>query len=78
MHEVALCNSLVDLIRDQQHQRGFQRVRRVIVELGVLGHVDPTPWTLPSRWRPGTPPRKVRCWRSGRSRGAPGVWIVRS
>jgi hydrogenase nickel incorporation protein HypA/HybF len=41
MHEVALCNSLVDLIRDQQHQRGFQRVRRVIVEVGVLGHVDP-------------------------------------
>jgi len=41
MHEIALCNSLVDLIRDQQRQRGFRRVRRVIVEVGVLGHVDP-------------------------------------
>ena len=41
MHEIALCNSLVELIRDQQRQRGFQRVRRVIVEVGTLGHVDP-------------------------------------
>ena len=41
MHEVALCHSLVEIIRDQQRQRGFERVRRVIVEVGVLGHVDP-------------------------------------
>jgi hydrogenase nickel incorporation protein HypA/HybF len=41
LHEIALCNSLVGLIRDQQRERGFARVRRVIVEVGVLGHVDP-------------------------------------
>ena len=41
MHEVALCQSLVDIIRDQQREKGFQRVRRVIVEVGALGHVDP-------------------------------------
>ncbi len=41
MHEVALCHSLVDIIGEQQRQRGFERVRRVIVEVGVLGHVDP-------------------------------------
>ena len=41
MHEVALCHSLVDLIRDQQRQRGFSRVRRVILEVGALGHVEP-------------------------------------
>ena len=41
MHEVALCQSLVDIIRDQQREKGFSRVRRVIVEVGVLGHVDP-------------------------------------
>ncbi len=41
MHEVALCHSLVDIIRDQQRERGFERVRRVVVEVGVLGHVDP-------------------------------------
>ena len=41
MHEVALCHALVDLIRDQHRERGFRRVQRVIVEVGVLGHVDP-------------------------------------
>ena len=41
MHEVALCQSLVDIIRDQQRARGFHRARRVFVEVGVLGHVDP-------------------------------------
>ena len=41
MHEVALCNSLVGLIHDQQRERQFARVTRVVVEVGVLGHVDP-------------------------------------
>jgi hydrogenase nickel incorporation protein HypA/HybF len=41
MHEVALCHGMLELIRDQQQQRGFSRVKRVIVEIGVLGHVDP-------------------------------------
>ncbi len=41
MHEMALCNSLVNLIREQQRERGFARVTRVVVEIGVLGHVDP-------------------------------------
>jgi hydrogenase nickel incorporation protein HypA/HybF len=41
VHEVALCHSLVDIIREEQRKRGFARVRRVIVEVGALGHVDP-------------------------------------
>lgn len=41
MHEMALCQGMVDLINDQQRRNGFSRVRRVIVEIGVLGHVDP-------------------------------------
>jgi hydrogenase nickel incorporation protein HypA/HybF len=32
---------MIDIIRDQQRQRGFDRVSRVIVEVGALGHVDP-------------------------------------
>lgn len=38
---MSLCNSLVELVRDQQQQRGFERVLKVFVEVGVLGHVDP-------------------------------------
>ena len=41
MHEAALCQGLIELIEDQQRQKGFKRVGRVIVEIGVLGHVDP-------------------------------------
>jgi len=40
MHEMAITHSLVDLIRDEQSTRGFTAVRRVIVEIGKLGHVD--------------------------------------
>lgn len=41
MHEMALSLSLIDLIRDEQRANGFAAVRRVIVEVGRLGHVDP-------------------------------------
>lgn len=41
MHEMALCQGLVDLIEDEARRQGFERVRRVIVEVGALGHVDP-------------------------------------
>ncbi len=41
MHEMALCQGMVDLIAEQQRQLGFERVKRVIVEVGALGHVDP-------------------------------------
>jgi hydrogenase nickel incorporation protein HypA/HybF len=40
VHEMSLCNSLIELIRDQQRQQGFERVTRVFVDVGVLGHVD--------------------------------------
>jgi hydrogenase nickel incorporation protein HypA/HybF len=41
MHEVALCQGLVELILAQQRETPFEYVRRVIVEIGALGHVDP-------------------------------------
>lgn len=41
MHEMSICMSMMNLIADQQKQAGFSRVKRVIVELGALSHVDP-------------------------------------
>ncbi len=41
MHEMALCQGMVELIEEQRAVNGFDRVERVIVEIGVLGHVDP-------------------------------------
>jgi hydrogenase nickel incorporation protein HypA/HybF len=41
VHEAALCQGLLQLIDEQRKARAFREVRRVIVEIGVLGHVDP-------------------------------------
>ncbi len=41
MHEMALCQGMLDLIEDQRRRETFEQVRRVIVEIGALGHVDP-------------------------------------
>ena len=41
MHEMALCQGMVDLIEEQRQLDGFATVKRVIVEIGALGHVDP-------------------------------------
>jgi hydrogenase nickel incorporation protein HypA/HybF len=41
MHEMALCHGILDLIEDARNQDRFETVRRVIVEVGALGHVDP-------------------------------------
>lgn len=41
MHEMALTESLVDLIEDEARKQGFTRVRVVRLEIGALGSVDP-------------------------------------
>ena len=41
MHELSICQSLVDLIADQARTQKFDRVRRVVVEVGALSHVEP-------------------------------------
>ena len=35
-----MATDLIDLIHDQQRENGFEAVRRVIVEIGALGHVE--------------------------------------
>ena len=41
MHEMALTESLVELIEDESRKQGFARVRVVRLEIGALGCVDP-------------------------------------
>ena len=41
MHEMAICQGMLDLIEEHRNRDAFDRVRRVIVEIGALGHVDP-------------------------------------
>lgn len=41
MHEVSIAESLVELIEAEARTAGFARVRRVRLQLGALGHVEP-------------------------------------
>jgi hydrogenase nickel incorporation protein HypA/HybF len=41
MHEMSIAESLVDLIEDEARREGFAHVRRIVVKLGALGHIDP-------------------------------------
>lgn len=41
MHEVALARNLVDIVAEATRGQNASRVRRVIIELGALAHVDP-------------------------------------
>ena len=41
MHEMSLCEGVVELVEEEARKGGFSRVRAVVLELGVLGHVEP-------------------------------------
>lgn len=41
MHEVSLAMALMDLVRAQAAAAGASRVTRLVLEIGVLSHVDP-------------------------------------
>jgi hydrogenase nickel incorporation protein HypA/HybF len=40
MHEVALATALIDLVREQTAAAQAHRVTRLVLEIGVLSHVD--------------------------------------
>ena len=41
MHEMSLCQNLLDIIQDYAQREGFKRVNRVRLEVGVLSCVAP-------------------------------------
>lgn len=41
MHEMSLCLSMVDLVAERLRAEGANRVLRISVEVGALGHVEP-------------------------------------
>ncbi len=40
MHELSLCESIIETLTTQTHRQGFSRVRRVWLEIGVLANVE--------------------------------------
>ena len=41
MHEMSLCESIVQIIEEQARVQNFERVRRVVLRVGELAAVDP-------------------------------------
>ena len=41
MHEMALCESVIDIIEREAQRQGFSKVRTVWLEIGALSHVEP-------------------------------------
>jgi hydrogenase nickel incorporation protein HypA/HybF len=41
MHEMALCQGVVGLVEDAARTQSFSRVKSIVLEIGVLGHVAP-------------------------------------
>lgn len=41
MHEMSLTESILDVLQEEARRQGFERVRRIWLEIGALGHVEP-------------------------------------
>ena len=41
MHEMSLCESILQILQDEARAKGFQRVREVCLEIGELASVEP-------------------------------------
>lgn len=41
MHEMSLCESIVQILETEADKQGFSRVNVVRLEIGVLSHVEP-------------------------------------
>ena len=41
MHEMSLCEAVVEIAVEEAKKNGAERIRAVVLEVGVLGHVDP-------------------------------------
>ena len=41
MHEVSLCRGVLDVVEDERRRQDFAKVRKIVLEIGVLGHVEP-------------------------------------
>ena len=40
MHELSLAEAMLDIIKEQAEQEGFNNVTKVVLEIGALSHVE--------------------------------------
>lgn len=41
MHEMALCEGIIQIVEDEARRRSFSKVKAVCLEIGALSHVAP-------------------------------------
>lgn len=41
MHEMSLCESVIQILQDESKKQGFNTVKQVWLEIGRLSHVEP-------------------------------------
>jgi hydrogenase nickel incorporation protein HypA/HybF len=41
MHEMALCEGIIQIVEDEARHRAFSKVKAVSIEIGALSHVAP-------------------------------------
>lgn len=41
MHEMALCEGIIQIVEDEARRRAFSKVKAVCLEIGALSHVAP-------------------------------------
>jgi hydrogenase nickel incorporation protein HypA/HybF len=41
MHEMALCQGIIEIVEEEARKRSFSKVKAVCLEIGVLSHVAP-------------------------------------
>jgi len=41
MHEMALCEGIIEIVEEEARKRSFSRVKAVCLEIGALSHVAP-------------------------------------
>jgi len=41
MHEMSLCESVIEILQQESEKQGFKKVKQVWLEIGTLSHVEP-------------------------------------
>jgi len=73
LHELTLCESILDILDEEKRRRGFRAIRRLRLEIGRFGCIDPDALvyaldvTTRGSWLEGVaievdrPPGRARC-----------------
>lgn len=77
MHEMSLCEGVIQVLEDSAKTQGFTRIKTVWLEIGALAGVEIEAMRFSFEAIKKAPWQKMPAWRSLIGRGRPGVCHVR-